>query len=418
MQQLRLVVFVRRTMMFGGLVIAGCAGPAATVSTPSPTSTVRETAAPAATLLPTAAPSPTQLPSFVATGNMHTARAGGTATVLANGKVLIAGGMDGLGISYGILASTEIYDPTTGTFSATGSMHSARINQAAALLPDGRVLIAGGFGCTKAKYCMSNEATHLATAEIYDPTTGNFIQIASMPAPEDNAGEVTLADGRVLVFGDAGDGLLYDPALGKFEPKGSIGVTGDITATLLPDGKVFIVGQTLVPGDLAYGAELYDPATGVANSVPFTLPSSANGSQEEGWILQGGVSAAILLHDGRVLLCGGGFLETYDPATGVYASAGHMLGPGQWWPNATLLPDGDVLFEGGAFWVDLQAGPLEPPPAFAIYDPIGRAQVIDTEFQAPLNSTATLLRNGDVLITGGAMNRDGLLIPSAELFIP
>ena len=348
---------------------------------------------------------------------MHAARAGGTATLLANGKVLIAGGMDGLGIQYGILDSAEIYDPTTGRFSATGSMHSARINQAAALLSDGRVLMAGGFGCTKPKYCMSDEATHLATAEIYDPTTGKFSQIGSMPSWEDNAGEVTLADGRVLVFGDVGDGLLYDPASGKFGPKASLGVTGYLEATLLRDGKVFVVGQTYASGDVAYGAELYDPVTGTANSVPFMLPWSPNGSKDAGW-LPGGVSAVVLLRDGRVLLCGGGFLETYDPGTGVYASAGHMLSPGQWWPNATLLPDGNVLFEGGAFWLDLQAGPVEPPPAFAIYNPISGAQVIDSEFQVPLHSTATLLRNGDVLIAGGAFDRDGLLVPSAELYVP
>ena len=417
MQQVSRVAFIQMAVLVAALVVAGCAGPTATVSTPSPASTVPATATLASTLVPTATPAPTRPPTFVSIGNMHTARAGGTATLLANGKVLIAGGMDGLGISYGILASAEIYDPTTGTFSATGSMHSARIRQAAALLPDGRVLIAGGYGCTKAKSCMSNEATHLATAEIYDPTTGKFSQIASMPAPEDNAGEVTLADGRVLVFGDFGDGLLYDPASGKFEPNGSLGVTGNLVATLLPDGKVFVVGRTFVTGDGAYGAELYDPAMGTAKTVPFTLPSSANGSADENW-LPGGVSAAVLLHDGRVLLCGGGFLETYDPATGVYASAGHMLGPGQWWPNATLLPDGNVLFEGGVFWVDPQAGPLAPPPAFAMYDPVGGGQVIETTFQAHDYQTATLLRNGDVLITGGVTDRDGFLIPSAELFIP
>ena len=88
---------------------------------------------------------------------MQNARSFHTATLLPNGKVLVAGGSQGGG---GVLASAELYDPATGSWSATGSMHTARVNFTATLLPDGKVLVSGG------------QIGPLASAELYDPATG------------------------------------------------------------------------------------------------------------------------------------------------------------------------------------------------------------------------------------------------------
>ena len=176
-------------------------------------------------------------------------------------------------------------------------------------------------------------------------------------------------------------------------------------ATLLDSGKVFVAGLT-EQGEVA---AIYDPASGKFSSIPLELPPGADE-----------ISAAVLLHDGRVLLYGSGCLETYDPSSGVYAPVGQFFIPGQhrWYPTATLLADGRVLFEGGDYNSDPTLGAIpSQPPSAALYDPNGGITLIGAGHPFRDDQTATLLPDGDVLIAGGTIDEEHVL-SSAELFVP
>src|SRR5215469_11379189 len=150
--------------------------------------------------------------TFVPTGRLNTGRSSHTATLLKNGKVLVAGGTDS---SSAHLASAELYEPATETFTLTGSMNTTRSSHQATLLTNGKVLLAGG------------DSSGGDTAELYDPTTGTFTSTGSM------------FTGRFALF----------------------------TATLLNNGKVLIAGGQNVGGGQVASAELYDPTTGTFTST-------------------------------------------------------------------------------------------------------------------------------------------------------
>ncbi len=238
------------------------------------------------------------------------------------------------------------------------------MHAAAALLPDGRVLVLGGWS-----YTSPGKGHILASAEIYDPRTGAFTKTGAMAQPDDGGRAVALLDGRVLVVGCGGFGKdtnastsaeLYDPKTGTFQATGRMvgnNYCGEVTRLI--DGRVLFNQFSKSPaGVLSLSAELYDPASGTFSATGAVSPSETgpDGSYFAGY-------SATLMADGRVLFVGGcyGYLakqgkencdgraEIYDPATGHVSPVGGSLGFPRSGHTATLLPDGRVLIaEGGA----------------------------------------------------------------------
>jgi hypothetical protein len=285
--------------------------------------------------------------TFTATGPLAVARGYHTATLLLDGRVLIAGGNPRDWTFNGpFVAQAELYDPKTGTFSPTGMMGTARNLHTATLLADGRVLIAGGNDA---------EAHSVASAELYDPKTGTFSPTGSMSVARGFHTATLLADGRVLIAGGCATGWdgpfvasaeLYDPTSGTFTTTGAMAdLRVSHTATLLADGQVLITGGTADGTTSLASAELFDAKTGKFTA---TGPMTAGRTFHE----------ATLLTDGRVLLTAGDpagwvydgpFLDTaeiYDPKTGTFTATGPMLDK-LTSHSATLLADGRVLIAGG-----------------------------------------------------------------------
>jgi len=195
--------------------------------------------------------------SFRATGNMKDARSEHTATLLPNGKVLIVAGLTDLGV---ISNTAELYDPATGVFTSTASTVTPRFQHTATLLPDGKVLVVGGFDSTSP----TGQAT--ATAELYDPGTGSFKASSSMATARAGHAATLLPNGTVLVTGGftnatdqaAGSSAeVYNPFTGSFSPAGQmLSTRAKHTATLLPSGMVLLAGGATPT------AELYNPPAG------------------------------------------------------------------------------------------------------------------------------------------------------------
>ena len=222
-------------------------------------------------------------------------------TLLNNGKILLVGGQ----VGDASLASAELYDPATGTSTPTGEMSVGRSFHSATLLTDGRVLIAGG-------HRFNHRFSALASAEIYDPATGMFAPTGDMSTVRQEHTATLLPDGRVLITGGYDDepdnptaqatAELFDPGTGTFAPTGSMtSERGNHTATMLRSGKVLIAGgHSGYPGASIASAELYDPAS--ETFAPTGDMTDARGSH-----------SATLLSNGSVLMAGG---FTAFPSTG------------------------------------------------------------------------------------------------------
>src|SRR5882724_6720443 len=330
------------------------------------------------------------------TGSLNTPRFYHTATLLSDGRVLVASGGGQQTFLYPELLSAELYDPATGNWTFTGSLNNARVLHTATLLLNGNVLVAGGYP--------NHDHSGKGRAELYDPVSGTWTTTGNMSFGRTQHTATLLLGGRVLVVGSGESpdtAELYDPATGTWTVTGSLN-TGRYahTGTLLPKGNVLIAGGS--PGLTT--AELYDPVTGT-----WTVTGSLNTGRYS--------HTATLLADGTVLVGGGrndggvvASAEVYDPATGNWTPTG-SLNVARWRHTATLLSDGRVLVAGGL------GGNNSTFASVEIYDPAtGTWTVTGSLNNARSLYTATLLSGGIVLVAGGKTNDD--ILATAELYDP
>ncbi len=238
--------------------------------------------------------------SFVETGAMAEARVGHTATLLADGRVLVVGGV-GPGTDN---ATAEVWDPGSGLFAPAGRLTHGRSGHAATLLLDGRVLVGGG---------VTSEGTRLGERELWDPQTSRFESSGSYLDRPAMASWTRLLDGRVLLVGGlaySGDGSPLEQAFLFGRPNASHVPVMSLArfahaAVLLPDGRVVVLGGTVGGGGSTASVEVFDPATERFDQAP-SLPAPVRNH------------TATLLPDGRILVVsppGGPEEQTVDVYT-------------------------------------------------------------------------------------------------------
>ena len=349
------------------------------------------------TLAATACTNP---PVWIPTASMSTPRQGHTATLLLSGKVLVVGG-NGSSNPSSALATCELYNPTPATWAPTGAMVTARGSQKAALLNNGKVLVAGGLDAS---------GNPLASAEIYDAVAGAWSAAGPMATARYTHTTTLLPSGKVLVAGGTtgssplASAQVYDPVAGTWSATGSMAAARyNHTATLLPNGKVLVAGGANNTSLSLASAQIYDPVAGTWSAA--TSMTSARGGH-----------TATLLSSGKVLVTGGvgtsGFLasaEIYDPTAGTWSPTGAMV-TGRFYHSETLLLSGKVLVAGGSGSSGYLSSSEVYDPTAGTWSSTG-SMATTREFH-----TATRLPSGKVLVTGGWKGSLGLT--GAELFDP
>jgi N-acetylneuraminic acid mutarotase len=357
--------------------------------------------------------------SWISTGQLMAARELHTETLLPNGTVLAVGGFITSNDNQVSLASAEVYDPAAGTWSATGSLTTARYGHTATLLTNGTLLVVGGYGPVAGAEGGITGQGVLASAEIYNPSTGTWTTTGSMTSPRYYHSATLLPNGMVLVAGGNGLGPtlnsaeIYDPVAGTWTLTGTMTTTRMAhTATLLPNGTVLVAGGSsagTVDSVLA-SAEIYDPSAGT-------------------WAATGTMTTArmyhtvTLLQNGTVLAAAGLNLagasaislanaEIYDPVAGTWTVTG-SLSSARTNNTATLLSNGTVLVTGG-----YNSGSNAVLANSEIYDPVaGTWGVTGSMITARFYHTAAMLPNGTVLVAGGTtIPSSSSALASAEIY--
>lgn len=413
-------------------LLPACAGGHQFDTTPTPIP-LTPTAVPTATAIPptaTLTPTPTRTPlaiptprrttwatpvvasrAWQATGDLLAARVGHTATLLADGSVLVAGGygLDEEGYPNDAIALAERYDPATGTWRTAGRLNEARTQHTATLLADGTVLVVGGIG----------DLEYRASAEVYDPATDRWRLVDPLAIGRSGHTATPLPDGTVLVIGgevlpederDDEDAVTsaverFDPRTGTWQAAGAL-LTARYghSASLLPTGELLIIG-----GSVSYDdedeenpiTERFEPTTGQsrpAAALPF--------DQYE--------HTATVLPDGTVLVLGDMDQrgQVYDPATDRWRTIGALSLPhGSF--TTTRLDSGMLLVLGG-YDSDDTAELFATDSGFAW---------IGAQPSTPRTGhSATLLRDGSVLVVGGynfaSDESDDMILKGVERYIP
>ena len=316
-------------------------------------------------------------PAWSVVAKMGSTRVQHTATTLVDGTVLVTGGFPA---SAPKTSSTELYDPTTNTWTPGPSLALLRANHTAMRLASGKVIVAGG-------------AAGLIT-ELYDPTAKTWTTVGPLAALRGNHEAVLLASGKVLIVGGetcptsgcttVATADLFDPATNTWSSAGSMATARkEHTATLLASGAVLVAGGYNATGATVSSAEIYEPSTNTWHAAASMNRQHADHVAAKigpGALVAGGLAGttlslvveqydvaadswkivkplstprnghvAITLGTGKLLVVGGAALtsaELYDPVALTWSNAGSMSVL-QERMRAALLNDGRVLFTGG-----------------------------------------------------------------------
>jgi N-acetylneuraminic acid mutarotase len=345
--------------------------------------------------------------SWSFTGSMAVPRAYHKAVLLSDGKVLVSGGARYVNGTDIYLSSCEIYDPTAGTWTTTDSLGIGRYFHTMTLLKDGRVLVAGG------AYASGNTFVQLNTCEIYDPVSGRWSETNPMNYARSGHTATLLPDGRVLVVGGnlstsptsdtyLNSAEIYDPTTSKWSIADSMSVPrSGHSATLLPNGTVLVAGGHYA---IAYpnivdlsSCEIYNPSTSYWSTTDsMAVPHTGQ--------------AVVPLLDGRVLLAGGEYrvndCEIFNPQVMEWSETDSLL-TGRDSHSLTLLPNGKVL----------AVGVQSPSTICEVYNPAKASWTYTDSLPYDISDHgAVLLNNGEVLISGGYSYREGGYLSNCLLF--
>src|SRR5438132_2521237 len=308
------------------------------------------------------------------------------ATVLTDGRVLITGGRASAGY---IVAVSEIFDPATGTSTASATLRTARVDHTATLLPDGRVLVAGGTGVSGS----------LASAEIFDPSNpaaGFQALSAAMRAARARHTATLLNDGKVLIAGgdDAGTAEIFDPTTETFSSALLAMAAPRIghTATLFSDDSVLLAGGN------TDSMELFTPA-----DQKFTLDPKAMSAARTGhWAIELS-STRLLFFEGDT----GNTIDEFNPSADTLALKGNMDGSAS---SATLLPNGKILVLGPDAAGLYSPDAADPAAAFTAFD---ETSVPGSTALRRSGQTATELSGDKRILVAGGVNALNLSVNPA-----